>query len=441
MVFTKYRPIFRGIGEFEPIEDADRRIIDSTYSNDNNPDGKIKRVNFFIEAGEDGRFKLEYAGFNSGVTAFDKNDRNNKKTLKYGEEVEKDFLDKYNVLGSFSFVTPKSEKVFIYSYEVAEILEKMYPKWEKSKPILEVMGEVKLEAYTPTNSPTTMITKYIITGIREISKDAFKKENLEKGFKLTVPAVIKKSEIEKLTYHETPEEVSVRVPVYTPIYIRQTKEYVYYPQEVILSSKYIFGKSFKNVPDLTAPKSIMDMLKDNMLEGSTEYRAIRYEATALNKYEQKKSEFTPNDLNEKEKFIYDNYLKEGEERKKFLEYKCKETQFVNSVVKKNFIELLLMSNEVSGYTEPLTSSNVCILDAQQIDTLIRTGLKPATLPTSSSKEEDFFPEPEEPETKENVVEEKPEPVEDNKEEAPQKTAEELEKEIENSTIDDDDFPF
>ena len=100
-----------------------------------------------------------------------------------------------------------------------------------------------------------------------------------------------------------------------------------------------------------------------------------------------------------------------------------------------------MSNEVSGYTEPLTSSNVCILDAQQIDTLIRTGLKPATLPTSSSKEEDFFPEPEEPETKENVVEEKPEPVEDNKEEAPQKTAEELEKEIENSTIDDDDFPF
>ena len=46
--------------------------------------------------------------------------------------------------------------------------------------------------------------------------------------------------------------------------------------------------------------------------------------------------------NEKEKFIYDNYLKEGEERKKFLEYKCKETQFVNSVVKKNFIELVIL---------------------------------------------------------------------------------------------------
>ena len=449
MVFTKYRPIFRGIGEFEAIEDADKRIVDSEYSNERNPDGKIKRVNFYLEAGEDGKFRLEYTGFNSSVTAFDKNDRNNKKVLQYGEVVEKDFFDKYNVMGAFSFATPKSEKVFIYSYEVAETIEKMYPKWEKSKPILEVMGEVKLEAYTPQNSPTTMITKYVITQIRELSKETFKKENLEKGFKLTIPAVIKKSEIKNLNYHESPDELSVRIPIYTPIYVRQTKEYVYFPQEIILSSKYIFGKSFKNVSDLTAPKSIMDMLKDNMLEGDTEFRAIRYEATALNKYEQKKTEFTPEDLNEKEKFIYDNYLKEGEERKRFLEYKCKETQFVSSVVRKNFLELLLMSNEFSGYIEPMNSDNVCILDAQQIDTLIKTGLKPATLPSSSGteKEEDFFPEPEvkSQETKES---EKPtevtpesEPVEE-KTEKPQETADDIiKKELENDTIEDDDFPF
>ena len=122
----------------------------------------------------------------------------------------------------------------------------MYNKWEKSEPILEITGEVRLEPYTPVNGTTTMMTKYVVTGIKEISKDSFKKNKLDMEFKLTIPAVIKKSEIEALSSYDTPEESSIRIPVYTPIYIQKTKEYIYYPQEIILSSKYIFGKSFEN---------------------------------------------------------------------------------------------------------------------------------------------------------------------------------------------------
>ena len=447
MVFTNYRPVFKGLGTFKAVEDVEKRVMNSKYSNDNNPKGKIKRINFFLDTGEDGRFKLEYTGFNSAVTAFDKNDRNNRRKLEYGEKVEDDFLNKFNVMGAFTLTTPKSEKIFIYSYEVAETIEQMYNKWEKSEPILEITGEVRLEPYTPVNGTTTMMTKYVVTGIKEISKDSFKKNKLDMEFKLTIPAVIKKSEIEALSSYDTPEESSIRIPVYTPIYIQKTKEYIYYPQEIILSSKYIFGKSFENNEDLTAPKSIMNMLKDNMLEGNTEYRAIRYEATAVNKYEEKKKEFTPDDLNEHEKEIYNLYLRTEEEKKKFLLYKCKEVQFVSSVVRKNFMDLLLVSNEFSGYTEPLNENNVCILDASQIETLRKTGLKPIIKqkPKDTSKENNSFFEvdSEEPkEVKEDIVEDTQE-----KEEVKtvyEKTAEEViqENDLDNENIiDDDDFPF
>ena len=447
MVFTNYRPVFKGLGTFKAVEDVEKRVMNSEYSNDNNPKGKIKRINFFLDTGEDGRFKLEYTGFNSAVTAFDKNDRNNRRKLEYGEKVEDDFLNKFNVMGAFTLTTPKSEKIFIYSYEVAETIEQMYNKWEKSEPILEITGEVRLEPYTPVNGTTTMMTKYVVTGIKEISKDSFKKNKLDMEFKLTIPAVIKKSEIEALSSYDTPEESSIRIPVYTPIYIQKTKEYIYYPQEIILSSKYIFGKSFENNEDLTAPKSIMNMLKDNMLEGNTEYRAIRYEATAVNKYEEKKKEFTPDDLNEHEKEIYNLYLRTEEEKKKFLLYKCKEVQFVSSVVRKNFMDLLLVSNEFSGYTEPLNENNVCILDASQIETLRKTGLKPIIKqkPKDTSKENNSFFEvdSEEPkEVKEDIVEDTQE-----KEEVKtvyEKTAEEViqENDLDNENIiDDDDFPF
>ena len=447
MVFTNYRPVFKGLGTFKAVEDVEKRVMNSEYSNDNNPKGKIKRINFFLDTGEDGRFKLEYTGFNSAVTAFDKNDRNNRRKLEYGKKVEDDFLNKFNVMGAFTLTTPKSEKIFIYSYEVAETIEQMYNKWEKSEPILEITGEVRLEPYTPVNGTTTMMTKYVVTGIKEISKDSFKKNKLDMEFKLTIPAVIKKSEIEALSSYDTPEESSIRIPVYTPIYIQKTKEYIYYPQEIILSSKYIFGKSFENNEDLTAPKSIMNMLKDNMLEGNTEYRAIRYEATAVNKYEEKKKEFTPDDLNEHEKEIYNLYLRTEEEKKKFLLYKCKEVQFVSSVVRKNFMDLLLVSNEFSGYTEPLNENNVCILDASQIETLRKTGLKPIIKqkPKDTSKENNSFFEvdSEEPkEVKEDIVEDTQE-----KEEVKtvyEKTAEEViqENDLDNENIiDDDDFPF
>ena len=447
MVFTNYRPVFKGLGTFKAVEDVEKRVMNSEYSNDNNPKGKIKRINFFLDTGEDGRFKLEYTGFNSAVTAFDKNDRNNRRKLEYGEKVEDDFLNKFNVMGAFTLTTPKSEKIFIYSYEVAETIEQMYNKWEKSEPILEITGEVRLEPYTPVNGTTTMMTKYVVTGIKEISKDSFKKNKLDMEVKLTIPAVIKKSEIEALSSYDTPEESSIRIPVYTPIYIQKTKEYIYYPQEIILSSKYIFGKSFENNEDLTAPKSIMNMLKDNMLEGNTEYRAIRYEATAVNKYEEKKKEFTPDDLNEHEKEIYNLYLRTEEEKKKFLLYKCKEVQFVSSVVRKNFMDLLLVSNEFSGYTEPLNENNVCILDASQIETLRKTGLKPIIKqkPKDTSKENNSFFEvdSEEPkEVKEDIVEDTQE-----KEEVKtvyEKTAEEViqENDLDNENIiDDDDFPF
>ena len=192
MVFTNYRPVFKGLGTFKAVDDVEKRVMNSEYSNDNNPKGKIKRINFFLDTGEDGRFKLEYTGFNSAVTAFDKNDRNNRRKLEYGEKVEDDFLNKFNVMGAFTLTTPKSEKIFIYSYEVAETIEQMYNKWEKSEPILEITGEVRLEPYTPVNGTTTMMTKYVVTGIKEISKDSFKKNKLDMEFKLTIPAVIKK---------------------------------------------------------------------------------------------------------------------------------------------------------------------------------------------------------------------------------------------------------
>ena len=453
MLFGKYRPVFKGIGTFKAVEDVDKRVSNRTYSNDNNPDGKIKNVVFYLDTGEDGQFKLEYTGFNSNVTAFDKKNRENKKTLKYGEKVDEEFLKTYNVLGAFTLASQKNEQTFIYSYEVAETLEKMYSKWEKTETILEVDGEVKLEAYTPDGSTTTMITKYIITGIREISKDSFKKNKLEKEFKLTIPAVIKKSEIEALEYYESPEEASVRIPIYTPIYIRKTKEYIYFQQELILSSKYIFGKSFKDNPDLTASKSIMDMFKTSMIEGNSEYRTIRYEATAINKYEEKKKEFTPEDLNETEKFIYNNYLKDNE-KPKFLEYKCKETQYVSSVVRKNFLDLLLISNEVSGYVEPLSPENVCILTASQIDSLNKTGIKPAvTTPKTSittvnpdSNNTSFFEDDEVkevPDEKDKPVLEKEEVNEDETKSV--RTPEDIIKEaVSNPTpepLDDDDFPF
>lgn len=445
-MFANQRSRFKARGVMVPL--VENYVREYTYPKKDEKgkvigEGKLKSISFNLRTEDNGTIKLDFTGFSNPVRVTTKDGV--EKYFELGEKLPSDFEEKYTSFNTLRYTSlvkkgtkiMPEETLFLVGYDFASKLESDYNKFNVKEFMVEIEGEVEYDPYKNKSGGISMPPKYKPTSFKIVTD-----KDTDTYFIVEAPALIRKKDLNNLPITVTEDTISARIPIFSPLYLRTIKTRVYFPQEIVLSSDYMFGKFLKD-DDMEAKKAsfyeVLDGLKESTMD--SEYIIIKYEACHINKQDNASKEFSIENLSEAEQKKL-NAMK-PKDKEKLLEIYKKRNKYIAPFIRKDFLDFLYLSDG-GTFFEDIENSAVFIYEIPVIfDILKNKASAPSQSTTTSSNtqtsQEDVGLDDIE---EEKVVEDKkPEPKKE------QQSAEEIIKQALESEEDnnpdeiDDDFPF
>ena len=445
-MFANQRSRFKARGIMVPIQE--NFVRDHVYNKKDGGEGKLKSISFNLKTEDDGIIKVDLTGFSNPVRVTTKDGV--EKYFNEGEVLPDNFEEVYTSFNTLRYNTlvkkgskiVEEETLYLVGYDFASRLEKEYPKFSKKEITVEIEGEVAYDPYKTQNGGIAMPPKYRLTSFKVVND-----KETDTYFSIEAPAIIRKKDLSNVVVTTTEDTISARIPIYSSVYVSSMQTRVYFPQEIVLSSDYIFGK-FMRDDDLESKKESFYQLLDGLKEStaSSQFIVIKYDAFHVNKQDNNLKDFSIESLSETEQKKL-KAMKE-KDREKLLNIYKKRRKFIAPFIRKDFIDFLYMSDS-GTFFEDIEDTSVIIYDIPVIYDLLKNKASAPAPKSFDNKSEtsvdaseysglDDMDDDETPKTN----------SEENPKESPENvSAEDIIREVVNSPendpeeIEDDDFPF